>query len=129
MRDQRGRWGRPGVQQAAALALAALLALAAWQGWWWWFHRRLLMTPWFLVPCAVSGVGAVAAMEAGWVVAEVGRQPWIARGLLRTNDAVTVAPGLDLQFYGFSLIYVILAATCWWLLRRVGRTPAAVEGE
>ncbi len=42
-----------------------LFALAAWQGWWWWFHRRLLVTAWFLVPSALSGVAAVAAMEAG----------------------------------------------------------------
>jgi cytochrome d ubiquinol oxidase subunit I len=56
-------------------------------------------------------------------VTEFGRQPWIARGLLRTTDAVTIAPGLDVQFYGFSFVYVILAATCWWLLRRVGSPP------
>ncbi|HEY0381673.1 MAG TPA: cytochrome ubiquinol oxidase subunit I [Candidatus Elarobacter sp.] len=69
---------------------------------------------------AASGVLAVIAMEAGWFVTEFGRQPWIARGLLRTTDAVTMAPGLDVQFYGFTVVYVILAATCWWLLRRVG---------
>src|SRR5215472_13190285 len=54
-----------------------LLALAAWLGWWWWFHRRLLLTAWFLVPAACAGVAAVVAMEAGWAVTEVGRQPWI----------------------------------------------------
>jgi cytochrome bd ubiquinol oxidase subunit I len=61
------------------------------------------------------------ALEAGWFVTEFGRQPWIARGLLRTADAVTTSPDLDARFFGFSLIYVVLAATCWWLLRRVGR--------
>jgi cytochrome bd ubiquinol oxidase subunit I len=62
----------------------------------------------------------VLATAANRFVTEFGRQPWIARGLLRTTDAVTIAPGLDVQFYAFSLIYVILAAACWWLLRRVG---------
>jgi cytochrome d ubiquinol oxidase subunit I len=62
---------------------------------------------------------ALVALEAGWFVTEFGRQPWIARGLLRTSDAVTVAPGIDVQFYGFSFIYVVLAAMTWWLLRRV----------
>src|SRR2546423_4035 len=52
-----------------------LFALAAWQGWWWWFHRRLLVTAWFLVPAGLSGVAAVAAMEAGWVVTHGGRPP------------------------------------------------------
>jgi cytochrome d ubiquinol oxidase subunit I len=76
--------------------------------------RRLLMG------IALSGPLSVIALEAGWFVTEFGRQPWIARGLLRTTDAVTIAPGLDVQFYAFSFVYVILAATCWWLLRRVG---------
>ncbi len=63
---------------------------------------------------------ALVALEAGWFVTEFGRQPWIARGLLRTADAVTTAPGLAAEFYAFSVLYVVLAATCWWLLRRVG---------
>ncbi len=74
-----------------------------------------------LIGIALSGPLSVIAMESGWFVTEFGRQPWIARGLLRTTDAVTIAPGLDIQFYGFSIVYVILAVTCWWLLRRVGR--------
>jgi cytochrome d ubiquinol oxidase subunit I len=88
--------------------------------------RRLLLG------IALSGPLSVIAMEAGWFVTEFGRQPWIARGLLRTTDAVTIAPGLDVQFYAFSVVYVILAASCWWLLRRIGthahggeRTPLA----
>ena len=64
----------------------------------------------------------LVALEGGWFVTEFGRQPWIARGLLRTADAVTTSPDLDVRFFGFSLIYVVLAATCWWLLRRVGHS-------
>jgi len=85
-----------------------LLALAAWQGWWWWFHRRLLMTPWFLVPCAVSGVGAVAAMEAGWVVAEVGRQPWIVYHVLLVSNAVTRSSGVPVTLAVILVLYAIL---------------------
>jgi cytochrome d ubiquinol oxidase subunit I len=73
---------------------------------------------------ALGGPLALIALEAGWFVTEFGRQPWIARGLLRTADAVTPSPQLDVRFLGFSLIYVVLAATCWWLLRRVGRAGA-----
>jgi cytochrome d ubiquinol oxidase subunit I len=82
--------------------------------------RRRPAGRWLLRAIVLTGPLAVVAMEAGWCVTEFGRQPWVARGLLRTSDAVTIAPGLDLQFYGFSIVYVILAATCWWLLRRVG---------
>ena len=73
-----------------------------------------------LIGIALCGPLSVVAMEAGWFVTEFGRQPWIARGLLRTSDAATAAPGLDVQFYGFAIVYVVLAATCWRLLRRVG---------
>ena len=82
--------------------------------------RKRAAPRWLLSGIALSGPLSVIAMEAGWFVTEFGRQPWIARGLLRTTDAVTIAPGLDVQFYAFSVVYVILAVTCWWLLRRVG---------
>jgi cytochrome d ubiquinol oxidase subunit I len=81
-------------------------------------RRKPLVRP-LAIAIALSAPLALAALEAGWFVTEFGRQPWIARGLLRTSDAVTVAPGIDLQFYGFSIIYVVLAAMSWWLLRRV----------
>jgi cytochrome bd ubiquinol oxidase subunit I len=87
-----------------------LLALAAWQGWWWWFHRRLLLTPWFLLPSAVSGVAAVAAMEAGWVVTEVGRQPWIVYRVLLVSDAVTPSSGVTVTLGVILVLYAILTA-------------------
>jgi cytochrome d ubiquinol oxidase subunit I len=65
---------------------------------------------------------ALIALEAGWFVTEFGRQPWIARGLLRTADAVTTTPDLDIRFTVFTLMYVLLGATAWWLLRRIGRS-------
>jgi len=85
-----------------------LLALAAWQGWWWWFHRRLLLTPWFLVPSALSGVAAVAAMEAGWVVTEVGRQPWIVYRVLLVSNAVTPSSGVPVTLGVILFLYAIL---------------------
>jgi cytochrome d ubiquinol oxidase subunit I len=85
-----------------------LLALAAWQAWWWWFHRRLLLTPWFLVPSALGGVAAVAAMEAGWVVTEVGRQPWIVYRVLLVSQAVTPASGVTVTLGVILALYAIL---------------------
>jgi cytochrome d ubiquinol oxidase subunit I len=70
-----------------------------------------------------SGVLALIAMEAGWLVTEEGRQPWIVTGLWRTSDAVTTAPALDLTFYVFSLLYVLLAATLVWSFGRIAREP------
>jgi cytochrome d ubiquinol oxidase subunit I len=103
---------------------ASLLLLVA-IGWAIVALRKRAPSPPLLAAIAASGPLAVLAMEAGWCVTEFGRQPWIARGLLRTSDAATVAPGVDVQFYGFALVYVVLAATCWWLLRKVGATKGA----
>jgi cytochrome bd ubiquinol oxidase subunit I len=89
--------------------------------------RKRRLSRLLIIAVAVSGPLSLVALEAGWFVTEFGRQPWIARGLLRTTDAVTIAPGIAVQFYAFSFIYVILAITCWWLLRRVGRTPHAAD--
>jgi cytochrome d ubiquinol oxidase subunit I len=77
---------------------------------------------WFLRGVAVSGVAAVVAMEAGWVVTEVGRQPWIVYGILRTEDAVSPAPGLYLGFYAVVVIYVLLTALTVYVLRRLARS-------
>ena len=85
-----------------------LFALAAWQGWWWWFHRRVLTTAWFLVPAALGGVAAVAAMEAGWVVTEVGRQPWIVYRVLLVNAAVTPSSGVTVTLAAILVLYAIL---------------------
>ena len=94
------------------LLIAALWALCVWRKW--------PLPRWLLVAIGIGGPLGLVALEAGWFVTEFGRQPWIARGLLRTADAVTTSPELDARFFGFTLIYVILGATCWWLLRRVG---------
>jgi cytochrome bd ubiquinol oxidase subunit I len=85
-----------------------LLALAAWQGWWWWFHRRVLLTGWFLVPAALGGVAAVAAMEAGWVVTEVGRQPWIVYHVQLVSNAVTPSSGVPVTLGVILALYAIL---------------------
>jgi cytochrome d ubiquinol oxidase subunit I len=100
----------------------ALLLLAAVLGLVWWRRRRMPESRWFLRGVAVSGVAAVVAMEAGWVVTEVGRQPWIVYGILRTEDAVSPAPGLYLGFYAVVVIYVLLTALTVYVLRRLARS-------
>src|SRR4051794_39995269 len=82
-----------------------LLVLGAWQAWWWKFHRRVLMTRWFLVPVTFSGFAAIMAMEFGWIVTEVGRQPWVVYGLLRTSDALTTADGVPVTLAATVVIY------------------------
>ena len=97
-----------------------------------WFlrWRKRAPGPWTLRALVVSGGLGVAALEAGWIVTEVGRQPWIIYNVMRTSAAVTPAPGIWYTFSGFVGLYVVLTVTLGWLLRRLatGR-PDADEGE
>jgi cytochrome bd ubiquinol oxidase subunit I len=72
-------------------------------------RRRRLPTErwWLLLTIALAPVGMIA-MEAGWIVTEVGRQPWTIYGVLRTQDAITPVTGLMLPFAIFALVYAVL---------------------
>lgn len=107
---------------AMVLIGTGLLALAAWFGLVWWRRRRLPHTTWFLRAVAVSGVAAVVAMEAGWITTEVGRQPWIVYGLLRTADAVSPAPGLAWGLVAVVVVYTVLTTFTVIVLRRLARS-------
>ncbi|GAA4130317.1 cytochrome ubiquinol oxidase subunit I [Actinomadura keratinilytica] len=115
----------------------ALLALAAWWGLAWWLRRRaggaradLPWRPWFLRLAAASGVAASVAMLAGWTTTEVGRQPWIVYGVMRTEEAVNPSPGLRYGLYVVLAVYTVLAAATISVLRRMRRRPepAAADG-
>lgn len=78
---------------------------------------------WLLGAIALSGILSFLAVELGWIVTEEGRQPWVIFGFLRTRDAVTPAPFLNVSFLVFSCIYIILAITMTVLLLRQARKP------
>ncbi|TMC40012.1 MAG: cytochrome ubiquinol oxidase subunit I, partial [Chloroflexi bacterium] len=81
-------------------------------------ENRLLL--WGIV---LAGPLSFVAIELGWIVTELGRQPWVIYNILRTSDAVTTAPGLGISFAIFSGIYVVLAITLIVLLLRLARSP------
>lgn len=99
----------------------ALLALAAWLAVAWWRWRDIPRTPWFLRAVAVSGAAAIVAVWAGWIVTEVGRQPWIVQGFMRTEEAVTEAGGIWFAFAGVVALYAALGATAILVLRGMAR--------
>lgn len=120
----RSNWPNVGLTHLAFQIMVAagtlLLLLSAW----FWaaylfrpksiWQNRLLM--WAITLAAPLGF---LGLEAGWFVTEVGRQPWIIQGIMRTADAVTPAPGVVPLFISFSLLYLLLTATVVALLTRL----------
>lgn len=95
---------------AAAYALGTLI--------WWLRRRRLPDRRFWLWSTVALGPAGVIAMEAGWIVTEVGRQPWTIYGVLRTSDAVTPVTGLWLPFIVFGLVYAGLGVVVATILVR-----------
>jgi cytochrome bd ubiquinol oxidase subunit I len=107
-----------------------LILLGLWLGWAWWRHRDIPKTRWFLRATAASGVAAVVALECGWIVTEVGRQPWVVNQVMRTEDAVTGATGVWVTFGAVLLLYLGLATATVLTLRAMAhRWRAAAIGE
>jgi len=96
----------------------AMLVLAGWSGSLWWRRRTLAKHRYFLRALVAAGPLGFVAIEAGWVVTEVGRQPWIIYGVMRTEAAVTPMPWIALPFITFTVLYIFLAVTVFFLLRR-----------
>ncbi|MGW2053305.1 cytochrome ubiquinol oxidase subunit I [Streptomyces sp. NPDC001840] len=95
----------------------ALLALSLWFAWLWWRKREVPRNRWFLRCAAVSGIVAVVCLESGWVVTEVGRQPWTVVGLLLTRDAVTTQGNIWPFFATVLAIYLAVGTSAVLILR------------
>ncbi len=111
------------------VALGTVMALVSvWSLWRWWRGRSsdaLTNDRTVLRALALVTPMGFVAIEAGWTVTEVGRQPWIVYGVLRTADAVTPMPGLVVPFTIFTLLYILLGIVVVSLLRQqIVRSPA-----
>jgi cytochrome bd ubiquinol oxidase subunit I len=100
---------------------SAMIALGLWFAIAWWRTRDIPQTKWFLRAVALSGVAGVVALECGWIVTEVGRQPWIVYNVMRTKDAVTQADGVWVTFTVVMLLYALLGAALVITLRAMAR--------
>jgi cytochrome d ubiquinol oxidase subunit I len=69
----------------------------------------------------VAGPAAVITMEAGWIVAEVGRQPWIVYNLMKVEEAATANTGVWIMFFAVVILYVALGTTTILVLRGMSR--------
>jgi cytochrome bd ubiquinol oxidase subunit I len=106
---------------------SALIALGLWFGFVWWRRRDIPKTPWFLRGVAISGISAIVALECGWIVTEVGRQPWIVYEIMRTKDAVTGASGVWVTFSAVFVLYVLLGIATVLTLRAMARRWRAAD--
>ena len=111
-----------------------MIALALWGAWLWW-RGRLETAPLFMRLASLSWPAGFIAVLSGWTVAEVGRQPWLATGLLRTTDAVSPVPAssVAVTLVLFLLVYgIVFAAGIYYMNRLINRGPtgegAPVEG-
>jgi cytochrome d ubiquinol oxidase subunit I len=111
------------------VALGSYLALVSlWAGWMAFRRRDPASSRPLLWALTLAAPMGFIAIEAGWTVTEVGRQPWIIYGVLRTADAVTPMPGLVVPFVLFTLLYCFLGVIVAWLLyRQIIRSPKATE--
>jgi cytochrome d ubiquinol oxidase subunit I len=128
---------RPTIRQTNTVHLAwdvmvglgtLLLLLSVWYGASWIFRRRMPASRWFLRAAACAGVLAVITMEAGWVVTEVGRQPWIVYGHMKVEDAVTANTGVWITFFAVVILYALVGTATILVLRSMGRRFRRAEG-
>jgi cytochrome d ubiquinol oxidase subunit I len=90
-------------------------------------HRRLPESRWFYRAIVLAGPLSVVALIAGWIVTEVGRQPWIVYDVMRTADSVTGAKGIPIGYGSLVLVYIGVAGVVAWILYRFTRAP--LEGD
>ena len=108
--------------------LIVLGPLFAWVRW----RNTLFESRWLLWALVIGSPLGFIALEAGWFVTELGRQPWIIYSVMRTSDAVTPAADVPSSFLTFTVLYLGLAVVLVVLLLRLARgqgpagSPAAV---
>lgn len=124
----RGDWPHVPVVHLAFQVMVGLGSLMALVALWclWTIARRqeIAAHPRLLAAIAACGPLGFLAIEAGWTVTEVGRQPWIIHGVLRTSQAVTPMPGLVYTMLGFTLLYLFLGVVVGYLLyAQIIRSP------
>jgi cytochrome d ubiquinol oxidase subunit I len=90
-------------------------------------RKRLPESVWFYRALIAAGPLALVALVCGWIVTEVGRQPWVVYRVMRTGQAVTGAGGIPVGYATLVLVYLGLTAAVGWILVRLARAPLGEE--
>jgi cytochrome bd ubiquinol oxidase subunit I len=99
----------------------ALFLLSLWYGLSWLFRRRMPKSRLFLWCASAAGVTSILALEAGWVVTEVGRQPWIVHNYMKVDQASTTNGGVWITFLIITALYIAVGTTLVLVMRRMSR--------
>jgi cytochrome d ubiquinol oxidase subunit I len=94
------------------------------------FKKRLFDTRWFQYWCMALTPAGFITVLAGWIVSEVGRQPWIVHDLLRTQDATSpvIGTSVAISLAAFIIVYVfVFGAGSYYILRLIGKGPESME--
>ena len=92
-------------------------------------RRALPQWRWFYFGLAAAGPLSVVALICGWIVTEVGRQPWVVYRVMPTSQAVTAAGGIPVGYATLWIVYLAVGAGVVWILRRLARAPLTVAGD
>jgi cytochrome bd ubiquinol oxidase subunit I len=110
------------------VGIGTFLALVGlWFLWFRWRRGALPRTPWFYRAVVVAGPASLVALISGWIVTEVGRQPWIVYELMRVEEAVTGAEGIPVGYATLVVVYLGLYSVALYMLRRLARKPPESE--
>ncbi len=120
-------WVRNSFQLMVGIG-SALALLGLWFLWARWRRGALPRSPWFYRLVVASGPAALVALIAGWLVTEVGRQPWIVYHLMRVEEAATRARGIPVSYATLVVVYAGLYGIALFMLRRVAGKPVEIEG-
>ncbi|MEL6890498.1 MAG: cytochrome ubiquinol oxidase subunit I [Actinomycetota bacterium] len=105
--------------------IASGLAMVGIAGWFWWKRRRrpdsVFTNRWLLRAVVAGGGLSVLALETGWTATEVGRQPWIVYGEMRTADAVTTNSGVWISLVVMIIVYASMAVVATKVIRGMSR--------
>jgi cytochrome d ubiquinol oxidase subunit I len=87
---------------------------------------RLPDSKWFYRAVALAGPLSLIALLSGWVTTELGRQPWVVYGTMRTSQAVTGAGGIPVGYGTLALVYLGVIVAVAWILGRLASAPLKV---
>ncbi len=111
------------------VGIGLLMLFVGFYGIWRWWRGKLLDRGWFLRLCMIMGPSGLVAVVSGWITAEVGRQPYVVYGLIRTADAVSPLPwfGVAASLTLFVLVYgIVFSAGTYFILKLIRKGPEQV---